>query len=71
MVDVNNMERGMTITRINYRHFYCSSFNNKKFIIVMCCKSVFIDAFVLDEIIRIMVEVAISPWVKKLIRQFK
>jgi hypothetical protein len=61
MIDVGNMERGMAIAWINYGHFHCFSFNDRKFILVMCRKSVLIDAFVLDEIIRIMAEMAISP----------
>ena len=71
MVDVGNMERDMAIARINYRHFYYFSFNDRELIIIICRKSVLIDAFVLDKIIRIVTEVAISPWVKKPIRQFK
>jgi hypothetical protein len=55
------MERGMAIARINYRYLYYSSFYNREFIIIMCRKSVLIDAFVLDEVIRIIIEVAISP----------
>jgi hypothetical protein len=55
------MERGMAITRINYRHFHCFFFNDRELIIVICRKSVLIDAFVLDEIIRIMAEMAINP----------
>jgi hypothetical protein len=61
MINVNNMERDIAITRINHRHFYCSSFNNRELILVICRKSVLIDAFVLDEIIRIMAEMAINP----------
>ena len=71
MVDVSNMERDMAITRTNHRHFHCSSSNDREFIIVMCRKSVLIDAFVLDEVIYIVAEVAISPWVKKPIRRFE
>jgi hypothetical protein len=55
------MERGMAIARINHRYFYCFSFYNRELIFVMCRKSVLIDAFVLDEVIGIMAEVAISP----------
>jgi hypothetical protein len=54
------MERDMAITRINYRYFHYSFFNNRKFIFVIYRKSVFIDAFVLDKIIRIMAEMVIS-----------
>ena len=61
MIDVDNIERDITITRINYRHFYYSSFNDREFIIVICRKSVLIDAFVLDKVISIMVKVAIGP----------
>jgi hypothetical protein len=48
------------IARTNYRHFYYSSFYNRELVIVMCRKSVLIDAFVLDEVIRIVAKVAIS-----------
>jgi hypothetical protein len=51
----------MAIARINYRHFYCSFFYNKEFIIIICRKSVLINAFLLNEIIRIMAEIVISP----------
>jgi hypothetical protein len=61
MINVNNIERGMAVTRTNHCHFHCSSFYNKELILVICRKSVLIDAFVLDKIIRIMAEVAISP----------
>ena len=61
MIDVGNMERGMAIARINYRYFHCFSFNDRELIIVICRKSVLIDTFVLDEVIYIMIEVAISP----------
>jgi hypothetical protein len=61
MVDVSNIKRDMAIARINYCHFHCSFSNNKEFIIVICRKSVLINAFVLDEIIRIIAEMAISP----------
>ena len=61
MVDVNNMERDMAVARINYCHFHYFSSYNKELIIIICRKSVLIDTFVLDEVIRIMVEVAISP----------
>jgi hypothetical protein len=36
-------------------------FDNRKLILVIYRKNVFIDAFVLDKIIRIIIEVAISP----------
>ena len=71
MINVGNMECNLAIARTNYRHFYYSFFNDRKFILVIYRKSVLIDAFVLDEIIRIMAEVAISLWIKKLIRRFK
>jgi hypothetical protein len=61
VVDVGNMESDVAIARINYRHFHYFFFNDRKFILVICRKSVLIDAFVLDEVIRIMAEVAISP----------
>jgi hypothetical protein len=60
MVNVSNIERGMAIARINHRYFHYSSSNNRELIIVMHRKSVLIDAFVLDEVIRIMAEMAIS-----------
>jgi hypothetical protein len=60
MVDVSNMKRDITITRINYRYFYYSSSNDRELIIVICRKSVLIDAFVLDKVIRIIAEMAIS-----------
>jgi hypothetical protein len=71
MVDVNNMKRDMAITRTNYRHLYYFFFYDREFIIIICRKNVLIDAFVLDKIIRIMAEMAINPWIKKLIRRFK
>jgi hypothetical protein len=61
MVDVSNIERNVAIARTNHRHFYCFSFYNKKFIIIMCRKSVLIDTFVLDKVIRIVIEVTIGP----------
>jgi hypothetical protein len=61
MIDGNNIERDVAITRTNYRYFHCFPFYNKELILVMCRKSVLIDAFVLDEIIRIMIKVAINP----------
>lgn len=50
----------MAIMRINYRYFHYSFFNDREFIIVIYHKSVFIDAFVLDEIINIMAEITIN-----------
>jgi hypothetical protein len=61
MINVGNIERDVTITRINYYYFHYSSFNNRKLIIVIYRKNVLIDAFVLNEIIRIMVKMIISP----------
>jgi hypothetical protein len=61
VINVGNMERDMAVTRINHCHFHYSSFYNRELILVMCRKSVLIDTFVLDKIIRIMAEVAISP----------
>ena len=61
MIDVSNIERGMAVARINHCHFYYFPFYDRELILVMCRKSVLIDAFVLDEIIRIVAEVAISP----------
>jgi hypothetical protein len=61
VVDVGNMERGMAVARTNYCHFHCFPFYDREFVIVMCRKSVLIDAFVLDEVIRIVAEVVISP----------
>jgi hypothetical protein len=61
VVNVSNMERDMAITRTNYRHFYYSSSYNRELVIIMCRKSILIDTFVLDEVIRIMAEMAISP----------
>jgi hypothetical protein len=54
------MERDMAITRTNHRYFYSSSSYDRELIIIICRKSVLIDAFVLNEIIRIIAEVAIS-----------
>jgi hypothetical protein len=71
VIDVSNMKRDMAVTRINYCYFYYFLFYDREFIIIMYCKSVLINAFVLDEVIRIMAEVAISPWVKELIRRFE
>ena len=65
------MERDIAITRTNHRYLYYFFFNNKELIIVMCRKSVLIDAFVLDKVIRIMAEMIISPWIKKPIRRFE
>jgi hypothetical protein len=60
MVNVNNMERDTAIMWINYYYFHYFSFNNRELIIVMCRKSVLIDAFVLNKIINIMTEVTIN-----------
>jgi hypothetical protein len=51
----------MAIARTNHRHFYYSFFNDRELIFVMCRKSVLINAFVLDEVIRIIVKMTISP----------
>ena len=61
MVDVSNMERGMAIARTNYCYFHCSSSNDRELIIVIYRKSFLIDTFVLDKIIYIIAEMAISP----------
>jgi hypothetical protein len=61
MINVDNMERDIAITRINHRYLHYSSFNNRELIIVMYRKRVLIDAFVLDKVIRIIAEMAISP----------
>jgi hypothetical protein len=61
VVNVGNMERDMAVARTNHCHFHCSPSYDRELVIVMCRKSVLIDAFVLDEIIRIMAEIAISP----------
>jgi hypothetical protein len=61
VVNVNNIKRGIAVTRTNHCHFYYFSFYDRELILVMCRKSVLIDAFVLDKIIRIMTEVVISP----------
>jgi hypothetical protein len=61
VIDVNNMECDMAVTRINHCHLHCFPFYNKKLVLVMCRKSVLIDAFVLDEVIRIVAKMAISP----------
>ena len=71
MVDVNNIKRDITITRTNYRYFHYSSFNDRELIIVIYRKNVLIDTFVLDEVVNIITEMTISPWVKKPIRRFK
>ena len=60
MVDVSNMKCDIAIARTNYRYFHCSFSNNRELVLVVCRKSVLIDAFVLDEIIRVMAEMAIS-----------
>jgi hypothetical protein len=51
----------MAITRINYCYFYYSPSYNRELVLVICRKSVLINAFVLNKIIRIMTEIAISP----------
>jgi hypothetical protein len=61
MINIGDMKRGIAIMRTNYRHFYYFFFYNRELIIIICRKSVLIDAFVLDEVIRIMIEVIISP----------
>jgi hypothetical protein len=61
VINVSNMECDMAVTRINHCHLHCFFFYDKELILVMCRKSVLIDAFVLDEIIRIMAKMAISP----------
>jgi hypothetical protein len=61
MINVNNMERDIAIARINYCHFHYFFSNNRKLILVIYRKSVLIDTFVLDKIIRIMTEMVISP----------
>ena len=61
MVNVNNMKRDIAITRTNYRYLYYFFSYNRKFIIIIYRKSVLIYAFVLNEIIRIMAEMVISP----------
>jgi hypothetical protein len=61
VVNVSNMERGMAVARINHCHFHCFLFYDRELILVMCRKNVLIDTFVLDEIIRIMAEMAINP----------
>jgi hypothetical protein len=61
VIDVSNMKRDMAVARINHCHLYYSLFYNRELILVICRKSVLIDTFILDEIIRIMAEVAISP----------
>jgi hypothetical protein len=61
VVNVGNMKRDMAVTRINHCHFHCFPFYDRELILVICRKSVLIDTFVLDEVIRIMAEMAISP----------
>jgi hypothetical protein len=65
------MERDIAIARTNYRYLYYSFSYDREFIIVICRKSVLIDTFVLDKVIRIMVEMVISLWIKKPIRRFE
>jgi hypothetical protein len=60
MVNISNIKRDIAIARINHCHFHYSSFNDRKLILVMCHKNVLIDTFVLDEVIRVIAEVAIS-----------
>jgi hypothetical protein len=54
------MERDITIARINHRHFHYSFSYNRELIIVMCRKSVLIDAFVLDKVIRVIAKITIN-----------
>jgi hypothetical protein len=61
VINVSNMERDMAVTRTNHCHFHYFPSYNREFIIVICRKSVLIDAFVLDKVIRIITEVTISP----------
>jgi hypothetical protein len=61
VIDVNNMECDMAVTRINHCYLYYFFSYDREFVLVMCRKSVLIDAFVLDEVIRIVIEVVISP----------
>jgi hypothetical protein len=61
VINVDNMERDIAVTRINHCHFHCSLSYNRELILVICRKSVLIDAFVLDKVIRIITEMAISP----------
>jgi hypothetical protein len=61
VVNVNNIKRDMAVARTNHCYFHYSPSYNKEFILVICRKSVLIDTFVLDEIIRIVVKMAISP----------
>jgi hypothetical protein len=51
----------MAVTRTNHCYFHYFPFYNRKLILVIYRKSVLIDTFVLDKVIRIMTEVAISP----------
>jgi hypothetical protein len=60
MVNVNNIERDMAIARTNHRHFHYSLSYDRELIFVMCRKSVLIDAFVLNKIIRIIAKMVIS-----------
>jgi hypothetical protein len=61
VINVSNIKCGITVARTNHCHFYYFSFYDRELILVMCRKSILINAFVLDEIIRIVAEVAISP----------
>jgi hypothetical protein len=71
MINVGNIKRGIAIARINHRYLHYSFFNDRKLILVICRKSVLIDTFVLDKVIRIIAEMVISPWIKKPIRRFE
>jgi hypothetical protein len=61
VINVGNMERDMAVARTNHCYFHYFPSYDRELIFVMCRKSVLIDAFVLDKVIRIMIEVAISP----------
>jgi hypothetical protein len=50
----------MAVARTNHCYFHYSPFYDRELILVICRKSVLIDTFVLDKIIRIIAEVAIS-----------
>ena len=65
------MKRGIAIARTNHRYLHYSSSNDRELIIVIYRKCVLIDTFVLDKVIRIIAEVAISAWVKEPIRRFE
>jgi hypothetical protein len=55
------MKRDITIARTNYRYLYYFSFYNRELIIIICRKSVLIDTFILDKVIRIVTKMVISP----------